>query len=526
MSDDDSERGAGAGDEERLTLVPNLCPGVDLSRFRLDPETESLLAMIDGRRSIADLADLTGVDVDTALDRMERLSQAGIVTSTEAGVAGPTSAETGESASSPALAAFEDAARRGFSGAIRFERGGVRVAVYFDSGAPLAVSSDDPAHDTGTLLAAAGRIDAATAAACREAMAKGAESPALALFRSGITERRELARLLTWHGSMVLREVCSWTDVRSAAVPGEPFPPKLGRCPLVVPRKAAAAATGAAAPRPVADWRDTELDEAEAAFLEQSRPRYLVATPQAERIIPGFSLRDREQHLVDHLLETPTQVSRAMAISTALRSVTRRLLVRLIASGAFELHETNPEGDVPHDLDDLEPCARRMARDNCFDLLTAHAISSPTEIRERYEKRLHEFDPRRYPNASPEQFRAIGEIRGHLDRAFAVLADREQRRAYRRQVCGPDQIQNFLDLQLRKAEVALKLRDDPKEALALAETVLDIEPEEVTGLLLKAGALARLGSVPEARALLTRIGKVAPRLAEDLREIRRMAGLT
>jgi hypothetical protein len=522
MSDEETRRGAGGDDGERLSLVPSLCPGVDLSRFRFDPGTESLLGLMDGRRSIADLAELTGVDASTAVDRMERLSQAGIVSARDAGDLGSPAPGSGGPAESMALAVLEDAARRVFSGAIRFERDGVGVRVYFDNGAPLAVSSDDPAHDPGAMLAAAGRIDAATAVAFREAMAAGTGSPALGLFKAGITERRELARLLTWYGCAVLRDVCSWPAVGSAAAPHEPIPPELGRCPLLIPRRGT---TPSAVPGPQLGWRDRELDEAETLILEQARPRYMVATPRAQRIIPGFALRDREARLVAHLLETPTQVSRALTISTALRSVTRRLLVRLIASGAFELHEINPEGDAPHDLDDLEPCARRMAHDNSFDLLAAHAVSSPAEIKERYEKRLHEFDPRCYPGASPEQLRALGEIREHLQRAFAVLSDGEQRRACRRQVYGPDQIRNFLELQLRKAEVALKMRDDPRDALALAETVLDIEPNEVTGLLLKAGAHARLGSVSEARAILARIGKVSARLEESLQDIRRMAGL-
>jgi hypothetical protein len=523
MSDDDSERGGGGNGEERLTLVPSLFPGVDLSRFTFDPETESLLAMMDGRMSIGDLADLAGVDAGTAVERLERLSQAGIVTS----IAPEDPGDGGARGRGSAIAVFEDAAKEGFSGAIRFERDRVRIAVHFEKGAPLAVSSDDPAHDVGAILSAAGRIDDATAAAYREAVARGAGSPALALFKAGVTERRDLGRLLTWHGSMVLKELGTWTGFVSEATPDEPFPAALGRCPLVVPRRAEA---GAAATRPpvpsMAGWRDRELDEAEALVLEQSRPRYMVASPRAGQIIASFGLGDREQRLVDHLLGTPTQVSRAMAISSAFRSVTRRLIVRLITSGAFDLHETNPEGDTPHDLEDLEPCARRMANDNYFDLLTAHAISSPVEIRERYEKRRHEFDPTRYPGATEEQRRALDDIRAHLDRAFAVLFDKEKRRAYRRQVCGPDQIQNFLDLQLRKAEVALKMRDDPRDALALAESVLDIEPAEITGRLLKAGSLARLGHVAEARALLSSIGSVPQRMANDLKEIQHMAGLT
>jgi hypothetical protein len=540
MDGDNGDREATGGGEERLTLVPNLRPGVDLSRFRFDAETGSLLALMDGRLSIGNLADLAGIDADTALDRIERLTVAGVVRPCAHDEESSSDPDSGEPDSRTPLTVLQDADRGRFSGAIRFTRGDVRIAVYFDSGSPLAVSSDDPSHDIGVLLAAAGKIDPATAAAYRRAMTRGAESPAIGLYRAGVTERRELATFLTWHGSTVLKDLCSWPEFVSAATPGEPFPPKLGRCPLLMPREADGIAPAPRAPPvatateapaaamrsgPAKDWRKRELDEAEAQALEQARPKYMVATPQAQRIVAGLGLDKREKRLVEHLLETPTQVSRALAISTAFRSVTRRLLVRLIDSGAFELHDTNPEGDVPHDLDDLEPCARRMAHGNHFDLLTAHAVSSPEEIRERYEKRLHEFDLRRYPNAGPEHLRALAAIRGCLDRAFAVLSDQEQRRAYRRQVHSPDQIRNFLDLQLRKAEVALKMRDDPGDALALAETVLDIEPHEVTGMLLKAGALARLGKASEARALLSRIGGVPARLAGDLREIRRAAGV-
>jgi hypothetical protein len=49
--------GEGGGDlGARISRVPSIVPEIDLSRFRLDPVTEKLIAGVDGRSDIEKLA--------------------------------------------------------------------------------------------------------------------------------------------------------------------------------------------------------------------------------------------------------------------------------------------------------------------------------------------------------------------------------------------------------------------------------------------------------------------------------------
>ncbi|MFO8072967.1 MAG: DUF4388 domain-containing protein [Polyangia bacterium] len=537
MGERNGEDGSDIG--TRISRVPSIIPEIDLSRFSLDPVTEKLIAGVDGRSDIEKLARSTGVDLQTALQRFEQLGEASIVElefgrdrnsgrrpgevdrsraslpvksaeRVEGGWVGEITGELGETTARDLL---ERAAREKLSGVLRFAGDGGRIETHFEDGRPLAATSTFPRHEHGEMLRAAGKISEQTHRAYREALAAGAEHAPAALFRAGVKDRKQLARLLTWRGSAILKEVSEWSSGSYALVPGAPFPPKVARCSLILPaRKKRGVERG---------WRKAVIEKEDLQHLEANRARYLVPAESAAGIAARLGLKDKEKRLVDHLLEEPTQLARAEVISTLFRRQTRMLLLELIRRGAFELSDTNPKGDRPHELEDLGGLARRIERANHFDVLTAHPVSTPAEIEQRYRKRLDEFDPRAYPGAEPEHLEHLAAIRRRLDRAWEVLSDKSTRRACRRQLYDREQLINFTTLQLRKAQTAIRMRNDPLLGCELAASVLDIDSDNIDARLLLVEALIGMGRYADAERHLPGSASVPSRLRGDHDRLRR-----
>lgn len=539
----DGGRARPASDTAEGRRVPALRRGVDPASFRLDPISTKLLQLVDGRSTIAEVAVAAGLDLSTAIDRLRALVAAELITLTGdslAPAAGPAPeraatpggepaerrdevrpdaegqawarATGGDLASKPAVTVLEEAAGSSFTGGIRFERAGVRIECHFVKGQPLGVVSTDAQHDHGAMLLAADRITEDVLRAYHSALSQGAPHPVAALIKAGLADRKQLALHLTWRGSAILKEVAGWREGTCATASGLPFPKGLEQLRLLLPRT-----------RRI-NWREARLDAEQTAVLESNRAKYLVASPTLSQTVAGLRLDAKEGRFVEHVAEQPIQLSQAFTISILLRSVTKNLLFHLIHAGAFELHDTSPEGITPYDLDELEPLLRMMDKDNHFNVLTVHPVSTEREIGERHEKRLAEYDPSLYPGATPEQLEILGRIRDRIDRAYRVLADREQRQEYRRRICGRDQLMTFVDLQLRKAEVALKMRGQAAEAVELAASALDINPSSVASRLLLAEALAATGRTREARQHLQGLGAVPAELKRDYEALRRRLG--
>jgi hypothetical protein len=512
--------------------VPQLKPGLDPASFRLDPTTTKLIGMIDGETTVAEIAAAVGLDIEATLGRLDALASASLLTYAGQSIPpGPTgearprttltpgspdqawsAATRGDLTRTPAISVLEKAANSGFTGGIRFERQGVTIECHFAKGQPLGIVSTAERHDHGAMLRDADRISEEVFRAYESARSQGAPHAIAALMQAGLDDRKQLALNLTWRGSAILKEVAGWKDGAFAMAPGLPFPKGLEQLRLLLPRV-----------RRV-NWRETKLDDEQTAALEARRSKYLVVSPNLGQVVAGLRLGDKEARFVEHVAEKPIQLSQAFTISTLLRSVTKTLLYQLIEGGAFELHDVNPEGITPHELGELEVRLRLLEKDNHFNVLTAHPVSTEREIKRRYERRCQEFDPSLYPNAEPGHLRTLAAIRERLDRAYEVLSDREQRQQYRRRICGRDQLLTFVDLQVRKAEVALKMRGQCAEAIELATSALDIDVGSVAARLILVEALAGVGRTREAREQLRGVASVPPSLRKDYELLKRKLG--
>ena len=301
-----------------------------------------------------------------------------------------------------------------------------------------------------------------------------------------------------------------WPDGRYEIAPGAAIPPRVAKVRIKY------------APHAVkTDWRDGPLTAAEEAFVEQNASRYLVVDPAAGKALAAMNLSEKEARFVRHLAGKPLQVREALSISTLFRSPTRKLVCNLVESGMFALHETNPLGVSAIPLEELRSYSEKLERENDFDVLAAHPSSTERDIAERYRARRVEFEDSRFPSALAENLAALHTIRARIDRAYEVLRNAERRRDYRRTVYSADQLDNFFELQLRKAEVVLKMRCDPEAALEVAQSALELKPGEPEATILAAAALHQLGRSGEARRALGALKAVPTRLKAELEAVTR-----
>jgi hypothetical protein len=417
---------------------------------------------------------------------------------------GPFCAPTsGNLKEAPPTAVIDKARITGLTGSVAFSRQGKKITVYFEQGQPVAAEGSAPEHEFGAMLRKGGRIDEILYAAYKQALEAGSPNAVVALRYAGVQDRKSMAGHASWHGRSLIEEAYGWRDGAYTVTPGEPVPPRLPKVSLGAP-------TGVSA-----NWRKAPLSEEQEAYIEKVGSLYMVATPAALQLVATMGLEPKEAQWVKNVLEKPIQVRKAQTISTLFRTVTRKILNVLITSSAIKLMETNPDGVTPVELEELAPFASRIEVDNHFNVITAHPVSTVNEIKTRYESRLADFDPRLYPQADPTQQMALARIKRRFDKAWEVLGDEQTRREYRNTTYGRDQLEGFVDLQLRKAEVALHLRMQPNVALPLAESALDVFPENTHARIVLAGCLFKLGRVREARALLAQVKAVPPSLKKQ-----------
>ncbi|MCP4680613.1 MAG: hypothetical protein GY854_35045 [Deltaproteobacteria bacterium] len=377
-------------------------------------------------------------------------------------------------------------ARSTFSGSIRFEQDDEVITFHFIRGEPKGVEALASQHDLGKMLQRAGFIDANVLRTYRASLSQDPDS-ILALRRAGINDKNTMAKYLVWRGETLFRETQGWIDGTYTVSPGTPFPAN-------VPRLRLKLGTGKSV-----EWNTEKLTTEQVEYLSSIKAKYLAASENVVQITATLKLGDREKRYIKHLLEDlPMQISHAMTISSLPKATTRKIIFFLIQEGAFDLYDSNPEGEAPVPLDELESIRKQLEIDDHFTALGTHAVSIEEEIRKRYEKRIREFDPKRYREAEPIHIEVLRAIQGRIELAWNVLGNDEGRREYRKTIFTKFQLDNFFNLQLEKAEAAIKLRQNASEALPLAQSAWDIKPGHIAAGSIITQALKALGRGGEA----------------------------
>ena len=118
----------------------------------------------------------------------------------------------------------------------------------------------------------------------------------------------------------------------------------------------------------------------------------------------------------------------------------------------------------------------------------------------------------------------ISQVRARIEEAYEVLKTPESRRKYRESIYDSEQLRSFYELQLRKAEIAIRMRMDPRSALALGKSAIEVKPNSSQARLVLAEAHLMLGNLSEARINIRMVVTVPGHLQEVLKDLKTRIG--
>jgi hypothetical protein len=112
-----------------------------------------------------------------------------------------------------------------------------------------------------------------------------------------------------------------------------------------------------------------------------------------------------------------------------------------------------------------------------FEVLNVHWSSYDEVVTKAYNELIEQFDPQDVPEAMEDEVHErVGEIRDRIESAYKVLAEREQRHAYRKRIMPEYKLAHAVPLFMKQAELAER-RSQWSEALDSIRRVLEIEPD-------------------------------------------------
>lgn len=112
-----------------------------------------------------------------------------------------------------------------------------------------------------------------------------------------------------------------------------------------------------------------------------------------------------------------------------------------------------------------------------FEVLNVHWSSYDEVIEKAFKELTEQFNPAEVPEAMEDEVHErVGEIRQRIERAYEVLAKREERHAYRKRIMPEYKLAHAIPLFMKQSELAER-RSQWTEALDSVQRVLEIEPE-------------------------------------------------
>ena len=390
-----------------------------------------------------------------------------------------------------------------YTGVVRLSRGKVTKRILFALGAPVNAESDAQAEEIGCLMHARGKMDDKTFAAYQRLRQEGRE-PMAAVLELGAVAARDAPRADRWRAQAVLYDALLWRD--GAYEIGEP-----NRLPADVPRYDLGLSQ-----LTIKAWREAPFDDARRRFFDEHRNWYLVPTAIPADELAAMRLNPKEERLLQSIRERARRVRDVMEITPLFTTETYRFMDGLLAMGFAELSEKNPTETGPVDVRELPGLFEAMKAGNFFDRLGAHPVSTDQDIEEARRRMLARFDPRCYSNLLPATRERLEQMKAMIEEAYEHLKDADRRREYRRAQYDRRRLEYFAEIQFRKGEIFLFLRDNPQAALPILESAHEMCPDDP--MYAVAYALATVRAVPwdaarrdEARRLIERtIGRGSP----------------
>ncbi|MBN2802814.1 MAG: AsnC family protein [Deltaproteobacteria bacterium] len=482
-------------------FIPKICDSIDTTRFSFDPLTVEILTHIDGRSSVERLAEDIHASRDEVQSRLDALEIAHVIEFSRDVIEEinskipdlyPRMDATNESVqqvyqkqnvddfegeqpshafdSRPPEKSIDDAIKSKFSGQVAFHRENSQVIIHFSKGEPVGVQSTLAEHEYGALLLNSGKISDEV----HENYSKIISSeknihPVKALAMAGRFSKTELGELVYHRGRTIIEDVKTWQEAAIHSKSETVFPDNIARCSLL--------------PKETFEhkkekfiWREIPLTEDQKNELHDKMSLYMSVNSSAGKELASMGLTGAEKEFVKSFINEPVLVRYVMSISSLGHATSRRLIYWLLKKNIFTLTNFNPEGSADIPNDELVNYLAHLKHKNEFDILSVHAVTIEKDIKKRIAASLETFSFNSYKDLTSEQERALHEIKELIEDAGKKLLNPKLRRDIREKVWNNFQLNNFYNIQIKKASIALQMRMDYNAAIDLAQSCLEVKP--------------------------------------------------
>lgn len=190
-----------------------------------------------------------------------------------------------------------------------------------------------------------------------------------------------------------------------------------------------------------------------------------------------LGLNSKQKRFIQTVLDTAQSMHALMAMSNLNRSSTLALLHALEMLGFITFEARNIQQDYHKRLiDQVQKHAADLRRLNHFELLEVHWSVYTEMVHKAYRERRLQYSLDAFPEEIHETIKpACQKILVAIDEAFRVLKNPEKRRVYRTERVSDVQIQNVINVDLKRGDIQL-MRSETLEAYECYNRVLELEP--------------------------------------------------
>lgn len=358
------------------------------------------------------------------------------------------------------------------TGVLRTQNGEGQVRVgYWREGGPVSWQTDPPNDDEalGSLLLRTGQINEEQLAAAWATMERTGCRTGDALVRIGALQAQQLPLVLTRQAEFVLMRVLQEKSGDWAFYELDELPRAFEAPPAPVVAALLRAYVNQA--------RRVQAPQLRGA-LKRHLEAQLSLKPEAILALRDFRYGREEAAVLDALRAGGVSVAALLDRGPAPFEVVAPLLWALLELGLTETgrkegREGRPAAAGPDERGTkvaglIATLQAQVGRSNPFAVLDLHWICTGEEVQRAVERLQRDLGLATAGELPPELARAAREVLGAVEAAAAVLGDPQRRRAARRGLVAPEDMERAIELLRAAAEEARQAGDRARAALAEA----------------------------------------------------------
>ncbi len=349
------------------------------------------------------------------------------------------------------------------------KQGGQRKFGFWHKGGPVGWRSEpiDQEEVLGVLLFRSGNITKEQLAESLKIMNQTGGRQGEALIEMGVVNYGQLVMILQKQVEFVLQRLMGERDGVWGFHALERLPEPFVNPPLRVP-----ALLYRALKEHGRGLRLEELYKSQKHLLD----RYIGIREGVEPILEELKLKPTEHKLTEVIRGTSWRLRELFSVSPLSRQETA---IAIWALNELRFLDFGESEDLQRYLARVASRvltkAQNLNKCNHFDVLEVHWICLDDDVEAAHRKLTKEFDPASYHDLTPELERAFGRLGERVEAAYAVLRDRNQRRAYRETTVEASMIVQSAELLGKKGEMAI-MKKDYREANMCWSKALELVP--------------------------------------------------